>query len=849
MLDDSDEALECALAEFDSEMKKLSANAMLNPKLMMAAFKIGGIYLQRGANKYRIGSKTNVVFRYLATGTDMEKTIFADTIGGRAETAENLAQGQDARGLHDSFTNLYMETMDGSWERRKPGHKEEGTGGKDMDFSGKEDVSDWQRAKAFYYGQQKKTGKTKAQEGKDYFATPEPVGLKMVQWLGLKDGDSVLEPSAGHGAISRWFSPNTSNTIVEPSGKLSPIAQMVTPNAKAVNSTFEDFNIVNKFDGVVMNPPFGSGGKTAVDHIAKAYRHLKDGGRMVAILPEGPAADAQFNKWFYGESKKGEQVQEPPKGAMLAAQIHLPSVTFGRAGTGVATRIVVIDKQMDKAQADKAYASFGYGRETDLRDIKDINELFDRMENMTVPERVKTSEDESQGESSTEYSMRDSYHADVDGNKVTVRSDGSITGDTYTARKPIKKYGAKWDKDNKAWVIQDKDELVRFINNYNTDGVTIEKPSSNRKYSVDNSDNLGYNNGRKYSLGDHIRSGHSRVSNEIVLNDTGTAIKSIKLGLPVGKDESHDERVTRRLREIEGIDYTLVNRGGNSAFVNLVPNIQKAEIDERIRNGADPAELIQHYKVRFNTMIARYADGLSEEKRIGYALLLKGAAYYVTETTGTPYNRERGGGIFDERLEGVGQGAPAEAAGNHQNSIRPTSRSDESGFSITRSMDELKAEAREAFPNAKVQEQGNKLIMTMPNGQKVTVTLHESLEASAEELSKARKAHGMEKDISVTVEGYAETVNGDGFIALSQESRKGTGFHEAYHIAEAMAFTKKELADVKRLISGNEEKRADAYAKFPGDSAVKHKGAFPCVRVTHLVPKFAFLHPIFLLEF
>lgn len=87
-------------------------------------------------------------------------------------------------------------------------------------------------------------------------------------------------------------------------------------------------------------------------------------------------------------------------------------------------------------------------------------------------------------------------------------------------------------------------------------------------------------------------------------------------------------------------------------------------------------------------------------------------------------------------------------------------------------MDEIKAEAREAFPNAKVQEQGNKLIMTMPNGQKVTVTLHESLEASAEELSKARKAHGMEKDISVTVEGYAETVNGDGFIALSQESRK-----------------------------------------------------------------------------
>lgn len=342
----------------------------------------------------------------------------------------------------------------------------------------------------------------------------------------------------------------------------------------------------------------------------------------------------------------------------------------------------------------------------------------------------------------------------------------------------------------------------------------LEKPSSNRKYSVDNSDNLGYNESRKYSLGEHIRSGHSRVNNKIVLNDTGTAIKSIELGLSVGKNETHDERVTRRLREIEGIDYTLVNKGGNSAFVNLVPDIQKAEIDERIRNGADPAELIQHYKVKFNTMIARYADGLSEEKRIGYALLLKGVAYYVAEKTGTSYNRERGGGIFDERPEGVGQGARAEEAGNHQNRIRPTSRSDESGFSNARSMDELKAEITEAFPGTKVEEQGNTLRLTMPNGQKVTATLHDSLTATDEELSKAKREHGIDQSVTVTVEGYAETVGADGFIALSQGSRKGTGFHEAYHIAEAMAFRKKELADAKRLISANEEERADAYAKW-----------------------------------
>ena len=156
-------------------------------------------------------------------------------------------------------------------------------------------------------------------------------------------------------------------------------------------------------------------------------------------------------------------------------------------------------------------------------------------------------------------------------------------------------------------------------------------------------------------------------------------------------------------------------------------------------------------------------------------------------------------------------------AGTQKNSIRPTSRSEESGFSIARSMDELKAEVIEAFPGSKVQEQGNKLIFTMPNGQKVTFTFHESITVSDDELARAKREHGIDQRVTVTVEGYAESVGGEGFGALSQVSRKGTGFHEAYHIAEAIAFTKKELADANRLISENEEERANAYAKWKMD--------------------------------
>lgn len=70
-------------------------------------------------------------------------------------------------------------------------------------------------AKTFYYTRIKKTSSTKSLEGDDYFSTPEPLGLKMVQWAGLKAGQKVLEPSAGHGAIARWFPKSTKNYVVE----------------------------------------------------------------------------------------------------------------------------------------------------------------------------------------------------------------------------------------------------------------------------------------------------------------------------------------------------------------------------------------------------------------------------------------------------------------------------------------------------------------------------------------------------------------------------------------------------------------------------------------------------------
>jgi hypothetical protein len=330
---------------------------------------------------YRVGNASNAVFRYLSTGTDIEKNMFASTIGGRAASVENLAVGNAARGLRESFRDLYQETMDGSWRRRLPGAEGEGTGGKEMDYAVTADLSEYDRAKSFYFAHQKRTAATKAQEGNDYFATPEPIGYKMVEWLGLKPGEKALEPSAGHGAISRWFPETTERTIVEPSGKLMPLAQMNTPGAKAVHGSFEDFNIVNKFDGIAMNPPYGTGGKTAIEHLKKAFKQLHDGGRVVAIIPEGPAADKRYSK----------MMEEISSEVVPIADIHLPAVAFSRAGTKIGTHIVVLDRYTGKAAHQAALDHFGGADDIDLRDIDDIKDLFDRMENMTLPERYDAS--------------------------------------------------------------------------------------------------------------------------------------------------------------------------------------------------------------------------------------------------------------------------------------------------------------------------------------------------------------------------------------------------------------------------------------------------------------------------
>lgn len=136
----------------------------------------------------------------------------------------------------------------------------------------------------------------------------------------------------------------------------------------------------------------------------------------------------------------------------------------------------------------------------------------------------------------------------------------------------------------------------------------------------------------------------------------------------------------------------------------------------------------------------------------------------------------------------------------------------DAGETITRTKEAVKAEMKEAFKTASnVLEDGDRLTFTMPNGQKITVDVRNGIAVTDEELAQAKKDHDI--DGNVVVEGYAQTHGKDAYIAVAQGSREGTGFHEAYHIAEKSVLTDKEKAAITKAIP-DAEKRADKYAEW-----------------------------------
>lgn len=326
---------------------------------------------------YRIKVLSNAIYEYLTIQTNFERYTYSQTIAERSRTAENLALGEAARNMELVFKEGYQ-----NYTEDDP-NENQGTGGVEADKS-LDQTTEFQKAISFYYGITKKNSKTKSQEGTDYFSTPEPLGYKMVEWLYALPGDRILEPSAGHGAIGRFFSPLTENTFVEQSNMLSSKLRLNIENGKVYEMDFESLHHINKFDKIVMNPPFGHSGKTAMLHFEKALNHhlYKDFKyqrftRLIAIVPVAVGVEKRLLEM--DESK--DYLKH-----FVSYEILLPACTFERAGTKVNCKIIVVDK---KSTANiETYKTTFYTNEKkriiDLRGCATINDFFEQIEHLEL---------------------------------------------------------------------------------------------------------------------------------------------------------------------------------------------------------------------------------------------------------------------------------------------------------------------------------------------------------------------------------------------------------------------------------------------------------------------------------
>ena len=177
------------------------------------------------------------------------------------------------------------------------------------------------------------------------FYTPAAIADKLIALVNLKPGESVLEPSAGGGALADAVlraCPTASMVLIE--SDLDEAQALRKRFGTVFNQDFLAFAPAEIYDVIVMNPPFTAGQDIA--HVLRAFEFLKPGGRLAAIMAPG---------WQNYRTGKAEEfryfVAEHGKVACT-----LPPGSFKESGTNVETVIVTLTKPVAKAARKKKAA-------------------------------------------------------------------------------------------------------------------------------------------------------------------------------------------------------------------------------------------------------------------------------------------------------------------------------------------------------------------------------------------------------------------------------------------------------------------------------------------------------------
>lgn len=130
------------------------------------------------------------------------------------------------------------------------------------------------------------------------FPTPPDLAERMIEAAEITSEHSVLEPSAGTGALVVLALPLCGKlNAVEMNSKLSDDLGRrfdLDPRFRVVCADFLEYaERLGTYDRIVMNPPFVNG--IDIKHIERARTLLAPGGRLVALCANGPAPARAVN--------------------------------------------------------------------------------------------------------------------------------------------------------------------------------------------------------------------------------------------------------------------------------------------------------------------------------------------------------------------------------------------------------------------------------------------------------------------------------------------------------------------------------------------------------------------------
>ncbi|MEU6595289.1 class I SAM-dependent methyltransferase [Streptomyces sp. NPDC046881] len=165
-----------------------------------------------------------------------------------------------------------------------------------------------------------------------WFPTPPALAMQVCDLAGIRAGDTILEPSAGSGALTA--------EIARRGGVIDAVevdefrADMLRAQGDCRRVFAADFlsldplEYAEGFDRVVMNPPFSGG----LDHILHAIRFMKDDGVLVSIMSAG------LMSWEDKKTADFRAVVEEVGGEIEA----LPEDSFAVCGTHVRTCLLFL---------------------------------------------------------------------------------------------------------------------------------------------------------------------------------------------------------------------------------------------------------------------------------------------------------------------------------------------------------------------------------------------------------------------------------------------------------------------------------------------------------------------------